>query len=657
MTNRAYYDATLSEFLGTSSLRILGELTNRHSYELEDLQKKAWIKQTEILHAQLALLDEGHIFLEFGIPRMGKRADVVFVYRGIVFVIEFKVGAKEYRSSDIDQVIDYCLDLKNFHEGSHYLTIVPVLAATKAPSTKRPVTFDSDRLVNHQFSHSENIAETINRCIEMLPMQEQIDPLLWASSRYKPTPTIVQAAQALYASHDVKDISRCDASATNLTVTANTLSEIIENSKQKNRKSICFVTGVPGAGKTLAGLNVTTTRMDSAKDEHAVFLSGNGPLVLVLREALARDEVVRNRISKKEAAQKAAAFIQNIHHFRDDNLDSILAPVERVVVFDEAQRAWDAKSTTKFMSQKKGLEDFEKSEPEFLIEVMDRHENWCAVIALIGGGQEINTGEAGLPEWFSALNKKFKHWDVYYSDAMDSDEYIRGGSLEDQLNGLRATPSSGLHLGVSLRSFRAEKLSAFVHHVIANNSESARAILKDILPQYPICITRDLGEAKAWLKGKARGGELYGLLAASGAGRLKPYGLNVKVKIAPELWFLNGRQDVRACQYLEDVGTEFDVQGLELDWCCVGWDADLRYKEGQWCYHAFKGTKWQNIGKPERQRYLENAYRVLLTRSRQGFIIFIPEGASEDCSRDPIFYEQTYEYLKACGVPDLDLQT
>jgi len=653
MNNRAYYDASISEFLGTSSLHILGELTSKHSHDLDDLQKKAWVEQTEILKDQLAMLGEGHIFLEFGIPRMGKRADVVFVYRGVVFVIEFKVGTKEYRSSDIDQVIDYCLDLKNFHEGSHYLTIVPVLSATKAPGRKRSVILDSDRLVNHQFSHSGNLAETINSCIEKLPIQKEIDPLMWASSRYKPTPTIIQAAQALYANHDVKDISRCDAGATNLTVTANTLSEIIEYSKQNNQKSICFVTGVPGSGKTLAGLNVTTTRMDSDIDEHAVFLSGNGPLVMVLREALARDEVARNSISKKGAIQKTSAFIQNIHHFRDDNLVSTLAPVEQVVVFDEAQRAWDADHTTKFMSQKKGLEDFEKSEPEFLIEVMDRHEEWCVVIALIGGGQEINTGEAGLPEWFSALNKKFKHWNVHYSDVMDSDEYIRGGSLEDQLKGLRAIPSSGLHLGVSLRSFRAEKLSAFVHHVIANNPESARAMLKDILPQYPICITRDLDAAKAWLKGRARGGELYGLLASSGAARLKPYGINVKVKIAPDLWFLNGRQDVRACQYLEDVGTEFDVQGLELDWCCVGWDADLRYNEGLWCYHAFKGTKWQNVGKPERQRYLENAYRVLLTRSRQGFIIFIPEGSSEDCSRYPEYYEQTYEYLKACGVPDL----
>ena len=455
-SSRACYDAPLSQFLAESSDSILGQLAQHHRHDLEALQKQAWLSQIEILRSQLARIDDGHVFFEFGIPRMGKRADVMFVHAGIVFVLEFKVGAERYLKGDIDQTVDYGLDLKHFHEGSHDVVAVPILVATEAPNIETTLVLAEDGLAACVLSNAGNLGQCIISSVADTHEQPALDAPMWAASRYKPTPTIVQAAQALYRGHDVKEISRSDAGAKNLSETASVLAEIIERSKRLGHKAICFVTGVPGAGKTLAGLNITTNRMRSAEDEHAVFLSGNGPLVDVLREALARDEHDRSGGTKRSAVQRASAFTQNVHHFRDDNLETDLAPVEKVVVFDEAQRAWDKDKAASFMKQKRGLADFDQSEPEFLIRVMDRHDDWCVIIALIGGGQEINTGEAGLPEWFVALRRQFPEWRVYYSDVMDSDEYIQAGQLEEQLLDLEANAVPELHLGVSVRSFRAE---------------------------------------------------------------------------------------------------------------------------------------------------------------------------------------------------------
>lgn len=650
MDNRSYYSAPIAEFISAEPSLILGELAICHQHDLESLQKNAWHEQIGILKSQFGQCSEGYIFFEFSIPRMGKRVDVVFIYKNIVFVIEFKVGTDSYTAYDSEQVVDYALDLKYFHEGSHEACIVPILLATNAPEKENIFDLGEDNLASCLFANKNSIIELVNECVGRWSKQVSLEPEAWARSRYKPTPTIVQAAQALYNGHKVEEISRSDAGAKNLTVTSGVIGDIIDRSKRLKQKSICFVTGVPGAGKTLAGLNITTERERANADEHAVFLSGNGPLVEVLREALARDKKEREGISKKEARRRVNLFIQNIHHFRDDNLETDLAPDEKVVVFDEAQRAWDRTHTAKFMQQKRDQVGFDLSEPEFLIKVMDRHKDWCVIVALIGGGQEINTGEAGLPEWFAALRNSFKHWHIYYSNQMDSDEYIQGGQLEVQLEGLNAVSNKDLHLAVSVRSFRAEKLSEFVHYLIANEPEKAKALYGQINEHYPIAITRDITVARQWLVEHARGGELFGIVASSGGVRLKPDGINVKAKIAAAEWFLNGKRDVRACHYLEDVATEFDIQGLELDWCGVCWDGDLRYTDGEWKHLSFRGTKWQRVSKEDRKRYLSNAYRVLLTRARQGIIIFVPTGDDLDHTRPRSFYDGTYNYLRSCGI-------
>jgi len=479
----------------------------------------------------------------------------------------------------------------------------------------------------------------------------------WLEARYKPTPTIVEAAKALYEGHRVEEISRSDAGAINLSKTAGAISAAIEHAKAHKRKTICFVTGVPGSGKTLAGLNLATSRMQTNEDEHAVFLSGNGPLVIVLREALARDEVARakqagKKLTKQDAKKKVFSFVQNIHHFRDDNLRSHLAPVERVVVFDEAQRAWTREKAASFMRERHQDLNFDMSEPEFLLSVMDRHADWCVVVCLIGGGQEINTGEAGLTEWFEALGRRYPHWRLLYSDQIKGEVYSWGSDLTSSISGMESTVTSDLHLSVNIRSFRAENVSAFVGALLEGDAPAARGFIGS-LDRYPIVLTRDLQTARDWLRKQARGTERYGLAASSKAQRLKPHGIYVKAKIDPANWFLNDKGDVRASYALEDIASEFDIQGLELDWVGVCWDGNLRYIDDEWTLHTFRGNRWTNINDFHRRVYLKNAYRVLLTRARQGMVIWLPEGSQQDPTRPPEYYDGTFRFLQACGIPVL----
>ena len=503
MIERAYYATTIQAFLIASDSQILGDLAKSHHFALEIFQKAAWIKQIAILKDQLRGFPCCDIFLEFSIPRMGKRVDTLLIVDGIVFVVEFKVGADSHARSGLDQVMDYALDLKNFHEGSHTRFVVPILVSTKAAARRNPIEWSSDHVVFPLLSHGDDLRDVIGEALSTIPAQAKMDVNRWALSGYKPTPTIVEAAQALYRQHSVEEISRSDAGAINLTETTKCISEIIESSKKHQRKSICFVTGVPGAGKTLAGLNIAVQRLQPDEEGHAVFLSGNGPLVIVLREALARDKFERakekgDRLSKREAAAEVSAFIQNIHHFRDEALDPSVVPIEHVVVFDEAQRAWNRASAEKFMIQKRAQAEFAMSEPEFLISVMDRKQDWCTIICLVGGGQEINTGEAGLTEWFDALQKRFNHWDVYYSDQITHKDYSWGENLTSKLALLRSQRKEYLHLAVSIRSYRAEKLSAFIGAIIDGDRGLAETLYRAIQKDYPIVLTRKITHARKW---------------------------------------------------------------------------------------------------------------------------------------------------------------
>ena len=653
---RAYYSDSIADFCKATPEDILGKLAISNDFPLEQSQRDAWLEEIDILHTILPRF-QGSIYFEYSIPRMGQRIDVVLLINSVIFVLEFKIGEGNFTLSAIDQIWDYALDLKNFHESSHDQYIAPILIATKAKNICPVIatTPQNDKLLFPIKTNAELFDKVID---DVLCFAEgnDIDREQWECGRYCPTPTIIEAAMALYNNHSVSDISRNDASAINLSKTSEEISDIISSSRGKSHKSICFVTGVPGAGKTLVGLNVATTHFDKKNDLYSVFLSGNGPLVAILREALARDKVRRTkeqgfRIKKGEAMSEVKMFIQNVHNFRDECLiDLKISPIEHVALFDEAQRAWDVKQTSNFMRRKKKNPNFNQSEPEFLISCLDRHSDWAVIVCLVGGGQEINTGEAGISEWIESLIRSFPQWHIYISSRLTDSEYGAGEVLRKIASRPNVVYNDDLHLAVSMRSFRAEHVSLLVKQILDIKVDEARNTLEKVKGKYPIVITRDLGKAKQWLKKQARGSERYGLVVSSQAERLKPYAIDVKSPIDPIHWFLDGKEDVRSSYYLEDVVTEFDVQGLELDWVCVTWDADFRYSKDGWEHRSFCGDRWNNIKKLERKKYLKNAYRVLLTRARQGMVIVVPLGDLEDHTRQATFYDPTFEYLKEIGL-------
>ncbi|MDC3338210.1 DUF2075 domain-containing protein [Flavobacteriales bacterium] len=659
MSNRCYYHNTCEGFILDTDSHILGELSKHHNHALEDLQRNAWLGQIAILKHALKDHPEAHLFFEYAIPRMGKRVDNVILLGNKVLVIEFKVGTSSYERYAIDQAIDYAVDLKNFHESSHDLDLIPVVIPTHAEEGVINFTRQTDGVYEAICINRNQLGQLLSE----IELKGKIDPMGWSEGRFKPTPTIVEAAQALFAGHEVEEISRSDSGTINLSRTTQCILEVAQNARRNGTKSICFMTGVPGAGKTLAGLHLAIQQKRISDHDHSVFLSGNGPLVYVLREALARDQVKQakeqgEKLLKKEAERKANAFIQNIHHFRDESLGSDKPPIEHMVVFDEAQRAWDKKKASQFIRKNRGLLEFDMSEPEFLISAMDRHEDWSVIVCLIGGGQEINTGEAGLEEWFSSLKSTFPNWEIHYSDLItNNDNYLRDPELKMWVEGV-GYANSDLHLGVSVRSFRSENLSAFVKQLLDVDCYNAKNTYVDLVkPNYPIVVTRDIAKAKSWLKSKARGNERFGLVASSDGIRLRPLGINVKAEIDAPKWFLNPSDDIRSSFFCEEVATEFDIQGLELDWVGVCWDGDLYMNQdlSDWIYRKFSGTKWQNIksDREEVRRYLKNAYRVLLTRARQGMVILIPEGDDEDVTRKAEFYDFTIEYLKSLGIDEI----
>ena len=600
----------------------------------------------------------GKIYFEYDIPRLGRRIDVLAVIDNVIFVLEFKVGADRYESHAVDQVCDYALDLKNFHQTSHRPIVAPVLVATDAASGACCVmkTPQNDNLLCPMKTNAEGIAAVIDTVLEF----EKGDAIVaekWERGGYSPTPTIIEAATALYGGHSVEDISRTDASAINLSQTSGAIEQIIRHSKTKGHKAICFLTGVPGAGKTLVGLNIAARHNDKDSKVYSVFLSGNGPLVDILREALARDKTRRERENGNarfrlgKARSEVKALIQNVHHFRDDCLRDSNPPHEHVALFDEAQRAWDKSQTTNFMRRRKGIPDFNKSEPEFLISCLHRHSDWAVVVCLVGGGQEINTGEAGISGWIDALIDKFPDWHVYVSSRLTDDEYAAGRALVSLKEGKRAVHvKDELHLSTSMRSFRAENVSLLVKKVLDLETDQAQKIFnKSVIKKYPMMLTRNLDTAKDWLRSQARGSERYGIVVSSRAERLRPHAIHVKAPMKPVNWFLDAKDDVRSSYYLEDVATEFHVQGLEVDWACLTWDADFRYGENGWEHWEFRGSRWNHVHNQQNQLYQKNAYRVLLTRARQGMVIFVPKGDSADPTRDKSYYDPTFNYLRSIG--------
>ena len=675
---RCFYDASIQVFLSQKDEEILGVLSKDNIFDLTLEQRDAWIEEIQIMKDVLSELKvQGHIVFEYTIPRLGKRIDVVLLVNGIVFCLEFKAEDR-FMANDKEQVWDYALDLKNFHEESANLTIVPILVATKAKAIDNELIFSyyDDKVYEPLFANAATLLSLLERVLEKEKGSGVINPTDWIYSRYYPTPTIIQAASALYMNHSVEDITKHEADKAGIDSCTKFILDVIKESKEKKQKSICFVTGVPGAGKTLVGLNVA---IQQEQGDLAVYLSGNGPLVKVLTEALARDKVVKEkakgiRCTKTEAERQVSRFIQIIHRYRDNMLAKLKLPitgeieidpskvstaaknnaaeVENVAIFDEAQRMWDMRHLSAWLARKKGIANFPMSEGEFLIWSLDQHKDWATIVCLVGGGQEINSGEGGIGLWIEALNETFPDWQIYISNNLTDKEYAEGNVAELLADNSNVHTCSDLHLAVSQRSFRAETLSLFVHQLLDLDVDAAKKTYTQISERYPIVLTRDLNKAKEWLRKNARGSERYGMLVSSKAFRLKPLAIDIRSQADIVPWFLNPITDIRSSLFLEDVATEFDIQGLELDWTCLVWDGDFRYnpKGNYWQHFNFRSDRWQNINQEEGRAYQLNAYRVLLTRARQGMVICVPEGNPMDETRQSEFYDGTYEYLKGLGI-------
>lgn len=708
--SRCLYNSSFGTFLNTDDNSIFGLLCERYHGEALTTTREAWKSEIAIMKDVLHNFadKQGQIIFEYDIPRLGKRVDVVLLLEGIVFCLEFKVGETRILEADVDQVLDYALDLKNFHKFSEDRIIAPILIATnhRNSSTNIQMSVYDDRVVNPLMTGKSGISALINEVLERFPNETPVNPD-WIISPYAPTPTIIEAAKSLYENHTVEDITRHEADKVSTDRTIAYILDVIKKSKDSQEKSICFVTGVPGAGKTLVGLDVAVKQTYQGQDEpieeeQAVYLSGNGPLVAVLTEALAQDNYKKckdNGEKKKitDSRREVSKSIQIIHRYRDNMLAKIKNPVENgvleidpakavkmaksgfgevehVAIFDEAQRSWTHKRLADYLKRggtygnKLKVPNFPLSEAAFLIWSLDQREDWATIVCLVGGGQEINTGEAGISEWIKALNEQFPHWNVYISPKLTDAEYAEGRVNELLKDNSNVTYSEDLHLSVSLRSYRAEKLSAFVHALLSFD-ENAATLYDDIKDKYPIVLTRDMTKARKWLHSKVRGTERTGVLVTKESARFKPLAVHVLPSGDENAvhWFLDDKTDVRSSNYLEDAATEIQVQGLELDYTCLLWDADMRYENEEWHFYRFNGqSKWteqiaNTESKQELQKYMLNAYRVLLTRARAGMVICVPTGNPnktvsgfwEDSTRLPEFYDGTYQYLKSLGIEEI----
>lgn len=642
---RVGYESSISEFINEDENYILGELTKNFTHDLVDQQKYAWIQEINILKKELSSFN-GEILFEYKVPRMESVIDNVFLIDGLVFVVEFKVNATEYKKDEQDQVLRYVQQLSSFHYESRDKILIPILVCTEAEDYDNKFNKnDETNIFNTILANKNNICSIISKISEEYKTSSDLSN--WSKSRYAPTPSILEAARQLYETHEVGDITEHTSDKTIFEETEKTIDNIIKESKENNRKSILFLTGVPGAGKTLVGLNIATKR-SVKNDDHAVFLSGNGPLVNVLREALSRDSYKRNKennpkTTKQEALNKVYSFIQPVYQFEHDAKDYVGETSENIIIFDEAQRAWTEEKN----------KNFKVSEPNYLISVMDRKKNWAVIICLVGQGQEINNGEAGISEWFKALNDYYPYWDVYAAEDIKT--------LCSKYDKININFKKELFLGITQRSVEAPILPQFIEYMLNNDKENAIKVLNNFKDEYPIKISRNLNNAKKFIIKESKQWEInhpdeevrYGLLAQSNNLRLIPEGIFVKNNINVEAWFLNESEDIRSSNYLEISATEFDIQGLEIDYSIVAWDANLRYINEKFDYYKFRGTKWNKIRKDISKEYLINSYRVLLTRARSGMVIFVPEGNDEDQTRLREYYDGTYEYLKSLGIEEL----
>ena len=664
----AYVDLNVEEFLSTSDSALLSKL---HSAYASDGFLSQYTTQTVAWEASLPLIKEGlnlvvrhydaalnwRILLELPLYRLRRRIDLIVVTPKALVVVELKVGETAFLSADLRQVEEYALDLRDFHEHCLEVPIVPALWSTEAnydtrelPLLQPGVAQTVVKIGNSQFGP---FLRDLGRIIEPLPSTVHHD---WVSGTYKPVPSVIEAATSLFSGHGVEEIAQAD--ATNLDVAAEALVALIDKARHERRRLLVFLTGVPGSGKTLAGLQAVhrTVTATGSKEGYVVYLSGNTPLVTVLREALIEDDYRRRKqngesIKKNAVRSSVRARIQHIMDFLKEYVadPEERPPYERAIIFDEAQRAWDAA----YGRQKFGRS---ASEPSLLLEIMGRHSDWCVIIGLIGGGQEINSGENGMAEWGDALRNlptdRQSEWSIFGPPNMANGDvstaYLGLGDLQD----MKVYEEKNLTLTVPLRSYRSPLVSDWVAALLDGRIEDASSLMGQI-GEFPIKLTRSSEVAKEWLIRQARGERRYGMVASSSASRLRAEGFGVSLSATDgrdiAYWYLAPRDDVRSSFALEVLANEYTTQGLELDFIGLCWGGDLIIENNCWGTRRFSGTSWV-AARGERRRFILNSYRVLLTRAREGLIIWVPKGDPNDPTRNPATYDSIAGFLTQCGV-------
>ena len=660
----SFYRASVEEFLAQSEKEVLARLeiayANRGYTSQYSDQTLTWERDIHSLRVTLeqcvrrsTTANSWGLVLEFSIPRKEMRIDTVLLIRDTVVVLEAKTGQAALLAKR--QIEEYALLLYYFHKGSADHRIVPIIVSPEA--TEPDLTALKQREFFPQLPTywvAKVLRSSWDKLSEILIevdkySNERIFAKEWDDSPYFPVPSIIEAALALRTGLSIREIAHSEASEHEIENVRQAIQLYVDRARAESHHAICFLTGVPGSGKTLVGLSLAHSDENKADAIH--FMSGNGPLVQVL-QYLFTQESMRSGANAPQARAEAKTLLENVHVFaRYHTEDNLGPPSNHAIIFDEAQRAWN-----RSQNMKKFRRDY--SEPEMLLRIMERHQDWAVVVALVGGGQEINDGEAGLEEWGQALIVSEKDWVIYASpEVLEGGASTAGHRLFGEPSGQKQVrTSAALHLRTSNRSLRADQLATWVNFVLEGNADEAASLR--ITARYPILLSRDLNETRSKLRQQGIGANRYGLVGSSGAARLRAEGLEPSSAFHAEYpwehWYLAEKTDVRSSYRCEVFATEFEIQGLELDWIGLCWGGDFVWTEPQgWRLQRLRPgreTKWSTIKNNDKRTYRRNAYRVLLTRARQGIVIFVPKGDANDSTTQPEEFEATAQYLLRCGV-------
>ena len=651
----AWWSGTAADFAASSDAALLGILAHAAMGRFrvnEAVQLRAWERQIDILRDVVRAMPhpaDCRLLIEFEIPRLRGRIDVVLLSPQGIFVLEFKVNATDFNPADCRQVDDYAVDLQDFHAGSRHYLILPILIATDAVSSPQTLPLAMAGVAMVMQADAKSLSGLIRDLALLLPMPPRpLDVHAWEYAPYRPVPNVIDAACLLFNRHDVADIVSARADTMNLTRTTDRIAALMEQARARSQRMILFVTGIPGAGKTLCGLNAV---FGIKAETGSAFLTGNPTLVHVLREALVRD-AVKHGGSRPLSVHRMQGVIQALPAFRDHLVGTGELPAERVIIIDEAQRSWTAaQAVAKTRDRPVQLD---RSEPAHLLDIMSRHTDFAIIVCLIGNGQEIHDGEGGLAEWGKALGDR-PDWHVAAAPQTLTDPEPR--NRLPVLPGMIADPD--LHLSVPVRSLRHDGVSIWVDAVLRADASAARAIVAEH-GEIPFRLTRSLPALRAGLRASCRDIHRSGLICSAAARRLRAEGLGAELPHmdadAVARWFLDRYpRDVRASDALEQVATQFSVQGLELDHVGLCWDADLIRIGGQaaWQVRSFRGTSWQIARDAQKIAYRLNTYRVLLTRARFETVIWVPVGDRADRTRDPRTFDAIAAFLQECGVRPL----